>query len=45
MEKIRSFLEWTDSLPELKDLRPRLKTLKQELAQIITKNTPAGNMQ
>ena len=43
--KIRSFLEWTDPLPELKDLRPRLTTLKQELAQIITKNIPAGNMQ
>ncbi|PAV67055.1 hypothetical protein WR25_18393 [Diploscapter pachys] len=45
MKKIRPFLDWTDSLPESKDLRPRLKTLKQELAQIITKNTPAGNMQ
>ena len=45
MKKIRPFLEWTDSLPELEDLRPRLTTLKQELAQIITKNIPAGNMQ
>ncbi|PAV84032.1 hypothetical protein WR25_14461 [Diploscapter pachys] len=45
MKKIRSFLDWTDPLPELKDLRPRLKTLKQKLAQIITKNIPAGNMQ